>query len=64
MASSKKVNQNLNRDFRAVCKVVAMNQKSRVLAVGLIPVVLFTLIEEYYGTLWGLIAGFSGGFTG
>jgi intracellular septation protein len=23
---------------------------------GLLPIILFTLIEEYYGTLWGLIA--------
>lgn len=24
---------------------------------GIIPVVIFTLVEEYYGTLWGLVAG-------
>ncbi len=34
-----------------------MNQKFRVLALGLLPVVLFGVIEEYFGTLWGLVAG-------
>src|SRR4051812_8922273 len=24
---------------------------------GLLPVIIFTVIEEYYGTLWGLVAG-------
>ena len=34
-----------------------MNQKFRVLALGLLPVVLFAVIEDSFGTLWGLAAG-------
>lgn len=29
---------------------------------GLLPIILFTLIEEYYGTLWGLVAALIFGF--
>ena len=31
--------------------------KWRVLLAGVLPLLVFTLIEEYFGTLWGLIAG-------
>jgi intracellular septation protein len=33
------------------------------LLTGILPVVIFTLIEEYYGTEWGLIAGLIFGFV-
>jgi intracellular septation protein len=34
-----------------------------ILLAGILPVVIFTIIEEYYGTYWGLVAGiiFGGG---
>lgn len=34
----------------------AQNMRSLILA-GIIPVVVFTVVEEYYGTTWGLICG-------
>ncbi len=34
-----------------------MSQKFRVLAAGLLPVILFAVIEDYFGTLWGLVVG-------
>ena len=38
------------------------NQALRSLVIGgILPVVAFTLVEEYYGTLWGLIAGMAFG---
>src|SRR4051812_45419497 len=39
------------------------NQKMKSLLLGgILPVIIFTLIEEYYGTLWGLVAGMVFGF--
>ncbi len=34
-----------------------MSQKFRVLAAGLLPVILFAVIEDYFGTVWGLVVG-------
>lgn len=34
----------------------AQNTRALLLA-GLLPLILFTIVEEYYGTLWGLVAG-------
>ncbi len=34
-----------------------MNSMRSIFLGGVIPIVVFTLVEEYFGTLWGLIAG-------